>query len=110
VYAFQGDYDKALEYYEKSLSIILSVLGDNHPDVAISYNNIGNVYAFQGDYDKALKYYEKALKISFSVSSKDDSDINNIRKAIAEVREKLSESSGSSSGGSFLSRLFKKKK
>ena len=110
VYYSQGDYDKALEYYEKSLSISLSVLGAEHPDVAVSYNNIGNVYDCLGDYDKALKYYEKALKISLSVSSKDDSDINNIRKAIAEVREKLSESSGSSSGGSFLSRLFKKKK
>ena len=103
-------YDEQGKIEQELLNLRISVFGQNHPDVAASYGYIGVVYYCLGDYDKALKYYEKALKISLSVSSKDDSDINNIRKAIAEVREKLSESSGSSSGGSFLSRLFKKKK
>ena len=38
-----GQYDKALEYYQKSLAIWLKQLGPDHPHVAISYNNIGLV-------------------------------------------------------------------
>lgn len=33
VYCQKGDFDKALDYYQKALAIQQSVLGDNHPDV-----------------------------------------------------------------------------
>ncbi|CAF4193395.1 unnamed protein product [Didymodactylos carnosus] len=64
VYGNQGDYEKALKYYEKSLEIKLISLPPNHPDIARTYNNIGLVYGTQADYEKALKYYEKSLEIS----------------------------------------------
>ena len=50
---------KALEYCEKSLAIRIQTLGENHPDVARSYNNIGLTYINKGDCNKALEYYEK---------------------------------------------------
>ena len=37
--------------------------GENHPDVALSYNSIGAVYDSLGDFNKALEFYQKALKI-----------------------------------------------
>jgi tetratricopeptide (TPR) repeat protein len=58
-----GSYDKALEYYEKSLRIRLKTLGDENPNVASSYNNIGNLWNRKGECDKALEYYEKCLDI-----------------------------------------------
>ena len=36
-----GQYDHALEYYQKSLAIKLVKLGKDHPSVAATYNNIG---------------------------------------------------------------------
>ena len=33
---------EALKYYNKSLTIRLNTLGENHPDVAASYNNLGS--------------------------------------------------------------------
>ncbi|MDE6784003.1 MAG: tetratricopeptide repeat protein, partial [Ruminococcus sp.] len=65
-----GEYDKALEYYEKALKICESVLGKEHPNTATTYNNIAVVYQDKGEYDKALEYYEKALKICESVLGK----------------------------------------
>ncbi len=62
-YRSNGDYDRAIEYYQKALKIDLKQLGPDHPDVAIGYNNIGLVYKRKGDYDRAIKYYKKALKI-----------------------------------------------
>jgi tetratricopeptide (TPR) repeat protein len=59
----QGDYEKAIWYYEKGLEIYEKTLPPNHPDLATSYNNIGTVYDTMGEYSKALSYYEKALEI-----------------------------------------------
>jgi hypothetical protein len=42
-YRNQGKLDKAIELYEKALSIKIKVLGEEHPDVATSYNNLGAV-------------------------------------------------------------------
>ena len=63
VYYAKGDYDKALEYYEKDMKISESKLGKDHPDTATTYNNIAGVYYAKGDYDKALEYYLKAFRI-----------------------------------------------
>ena len=44
----KGEYDKALEHYQKALAIQLKQLGPEHPYVARSYNNIGAVHDKQG--------------------------------------------------------------
>ena len=59
----QGDYDKALEFYQKALAIFEKVLGSEHPSTATTYNNIAFVHYNKGDYDKALEYFQKALTI-----------------------------------------------
>jgi len=61
--SYLGDYPQALSYYQKALAIHEKVLGLEHPDTAMSYNNIGALYHDQGDYDQALSYYHKALAI-----------------------------------------------
>ncbi|CAF1529550.1 unnamed protein product [Adineta steineri] len=60
---FQGEYQEALTFYEKSLAIKQKTLPSNHPDLGDSYNRIGTVYGSMGDDPKALSYYEKALVI-----------------------------------------------
>jgi tetratricopeptide (TPR) repeat protein len=42
-YADQGKLDKAIEFYEKALSINIKVLGEEHPIVASSYMGLGMV-------------------------------------------------------------------
>ena len=70
-YNAMGNYDKALEYFEKALEIRESKLGKDHPSTASTYNNIGEVYRAKGDYDKALEYYGKAMEIKESKLGKD---------------------------------------
>jgi tetratricopeptide (TPR) repeat protein len=62
-----GNYEKALEYFEKSLDINLKTLGEGHPDVANSYNNIGHILKDKCEYDKSLNYYEKSLVIRLRI-------------------------------------------
>ena len=59
----QGNYEAALNYYEKALAIQQQLLPSNDPDLAYSHGNIGNVYCSMGDYSKALLFHEKALAI-----------------------------------------------
>ena len=75
VYSDKGDYDKALEYYNKALTIWKSKLGEEHTDVARSYNNIGLVYQAKSDYDKALKYFNKALAIQKAKLGEEHTDV-----------------------------------
>jgi len=63
LYSHQNKYESALAYYEKSLMLCKSILGKEHPDVAITLNNIGSVYLNRGDYTDAMDLFEKSLKI-----------------------------------------------
>lgn len=39
------------------------VLGEGHPDIAISYNNLAEVYRHRGEYKIALDYYLNSYKV-----------------------------------------------
>ncbi|CAF1475934.1 unnamed protein product [Adineta steineri] len=56
-------HDKALDYYQRALTIYEDKLSPNHSNIATCYNNIGLAYDNMGDYQKALPFYEKALDI-----------------------------------------------
>ena len=73
-YYQRGSYAKALEYHNKALVILLKVKGENHPDTATCYNNIGKVYRQQGNYNKALEFYNKALAIELKVKGENHPD------------------------------------
>jgi tetratricopeptide (TPR) repeat protein len=68
VHANKGDYDKALDYYDRSLAID-EELGDKS-GMGASLNNIGLVHADKGDYDKALDYNARSLKIREELGDK----------------------------------------
>lgn len=62
-----GCYEKAIQYFEKSLSIRLISLGLEHPDVAENYEDIGVSWVILGNNDEALKLIEKSLKIRLKI-------------------------------------------
>jgi tetratricopeptide (TPR) repeat protein len=63
-YDFIANYDKAIDYYEKSLAICVKVHGDQHSLTGACYKSLGTVWCNKGDYDKAIDYYEKSLAIN----------------------------------------------
>ncbi|GBG24987.1 Kinesin light chain [Hondaea fermentalgiana] len=62
VYNAQVRNEEALSYFKEALSIYRESLGDRHPLVAATLNNIADVYYRQGRCEEALAYYE-ALSI-----------------------------------------------
>lgn len=56
----KGNYDKALEFYERSLKIRQEI-GDNS-GIASSNNNIGLIFFYKGHIIKALDYFGSAVR------------------------------------------------
>jgi Tfp pilus assembly protein PilF len=57
IYDKKGELDKALSYYEESLSL------KTEKEKAPIYNNIALIYIKKGDYQKAVEYFQKAIEI-----------------------------------------------
>lgn len=64
IYKSQEEYDKALYYYNKSLTINRNLAKDKTRSLAKIYNNIGNIYLKKQLYDTAIIIYTKAQKYS----------------------------------------------
>ena len=58
---------EALRMFEAALDSAVARHGDNHPSVAASYGNIGNMYQAQGEYDEAHVQHQKSLEIKICV-------------------------------------------
>lgn len=63
-----GDYDLAIEYFNKSLDICLSI-GDKK-SAGKRYNNLAGEYESKGDFKKSADYYLKCIKIFESINEK----------------------------------------
>ncbi|MBP1468758.1 tetratricopeptide repeat protein, partial [Candidatus Chloroploca sp. M-50] len=59
-----GRYALAQPYAARALAIRERVLGPEHPDTALSLNNLASLHQTQGNYDAARPLYERALAIS----------------------------------------------
>jgi len=55
-YNDEGNYDKAIECYQKAITI--------DPDYADAYYNLGLAYKDKGNYDKAIECWQKAIDIN----------------------------------------------
>jgi tetratricopeptide (TPR) repeat protein len=49
--------------FKRSLAIREKALGPDHPDVAISLNNLAGLYDKEGRYAEAEQFYKRALTI-----------------------------------------------
>ncbi|MEH2321058.1 tetratricopeptide repeat protein, partial [Nostoc sp.] len=56
-YNGQGLYDQALPWFEQCLEVSKKRLGESHPDVATSLNNLASLYNSQGRYSEAEPLY-----------------------------------------------------
>jgi tetratricopeptide (TPR) repeat protein len=68
------EYHWALELYRKALEIYKKILGEDHLDVANTYNNIANVMESHGKLEDAMELYRKALKIKKKTLGEEHSD------------------------------------
>ncbi len=61
--AQKGRYAEAEPLYKRSLAIFEKALGPEHPNVALSLNNLAQLYQDQGKYADADPLYKRSLAI-----------------------------------------------
>jgi len=62
-YQGQGDYTSAEPWFEQCVEVVKSRLGERHPHVASSLNNLAILYQSQGRYELAEPLYQEALAL-----------------------------------------------
>jgi tetratricopeptide (TPR) repeat protein len=70
-YSGQGLYALAEPWLEQCVSVVKIHLGEEHPDVATSYNNLAALYHDQGRYSEAEPLYIKALELRQKLSGQE---------------------------------------
>jgi tetratricopeptide (TPR) repeat protein len=84
-----GEYSKALLCYEKDLAISQSVLPATHPELGISYNNIGWMYEKMHDYSKARSFYERAVDNGQHSLPPNHPQLQSYRRNLDRIKKKL---------------------
>jgi tetratricopeptide (TPR) repeat protein len=62
-YSYLGRHQDALVMNEEALELLRRVLPENHPDIGISYLNLGINCHKVGDLPRALQFVREALRI-----------------------------------------------
>jgi tetratricopeptide (TPR) repeat protein len=74
-YEGQGLYALAEPWYQQCLSTVQTRLGQEHPSVATSLNNLAGLYFLQGRYSEAEPLYQQALELSQRLLGQDHPDV-----------------------------------
>ena len=85
VYDRIGKYSQAEGFHKKALIIRKKIFGEDHTDVASSYNNLASVYSSLGEYNQAEELYEKALVIWKKINVEDHVDVATTYDNLASV-------------------------
>ena len=75
-YARLGDLTRALEYYERELTIAQQQ--DDPKLLSIAYSNVGGIYSMQGDHPQALENFTRSAKMAEQANDKSGLCITNI--------------------------------
>lgn len=62
-YVLSGQYQKSGPLYKEAMTTLAKKLGQDHPEMATSWQQIGELQETLGEYDKAVGLYKKALAI-----------------------------------------------
>ena len=72
---YKGEYEKAVDYFKKSTTVWIEWYGENHWDVALSYQQTGRALMKLRKYEEAIFFHEKALQMRKELLDENDGDI-----------------------------------
>ncbi|NES21187.1 MAG: CHAT domain-containing protein [Symploca sp. SIO3E6] len=83
----EGKYSEAIPLAEKALAIRQRILGQEHPDVATSLNNLAALYESQGRYEEAEPLYRQALEMRRRILEPEHPDVATSLNNLAALYE-----------------------
>ncbi|CAF1967004.1 unnamed protein product [Rotaria magnacalcarata] len=95
IYIAQGQFDRAIENYERALAIDMNPANDKKPNpeyISNRYNQLGIICERTGHFDKALDYYEKCLQMRLQNMPQNHPDLLAPYNNIALLYDRLGQS------------------
>ncbi|CAF4247216.1 unnamed protein product [Adineta steineri] len=83
------EFSKALFYHQKALEIFQQTLPANHPDLAITHNNIAKVYNSTHEYNTAMEHAQLAIGMIQGKLIDNHPRFIEYRNLVEEIRKKL---------------------
>jgi tetratricopeptide (TPR) repeat protein len=81
-----GDYKKAIECYEKALTILKDTYGETYPNVATALNNLELAWHALGNPKKAIEYLQQAYTIFQKVYGDDHPNTRDVKESLDFLR------------------------
>ena len=78
-----------MEHYQQSLKIYLKSVPGDHPDIAMSYENIALIHTQKREWKQALELFEKALNIYQHAFSSQHPSVLKVKACIQHVSSNL---------------------
>ena len=63
-----GTYDSAVSYQVKSIVLFENILPENHPSLAVVYQNMANIYAKWEQFGQAFVYQQKSITVRENIN------------------------------------------
>ena len=84
-----GRFRNAISHYKDALNIQRNIFGDNHSEVAKTYNNLAELNRNIGDYAQAEDLYKKALEIQLNLFGDNHSEVAKTYNNLAELNRNI---------------------
>ena len=85
LYYEQGRYSEAKPLFLQALKLAKSSLGEDHPQVAASLNNLAKLYCYQEHYSEAELLFLQALELTKRLLGEDHSDFAENMNSLANI-------------------------
>ncbi|MCL2875749.1 MAG: tetratricopeptide repeat protein [Betaproteobacteria bacterium] len=86
-----GEYEEALNWYQKALAIRESALGSESLEMAETCEDIAAVYESQSNYQVALDWYNRALAVREKALGANHPSVVTVYGRVAAIRQRLGE-------------------
>jgi tetratricopeptide (TPR) repeat protein len=82
-----GEYDQALQHFERTLDIFKISLPSEHPSIAKTYYNMGLAYFNKDDYQRSLVFLNRAASIYLNTLSPDHPEVHRCVNTIDFIKQ-----------------------
>ncbi|MCU0289350.1 MAG: tetratricopeptide repeat protein [Acidobacteria bacterium] len=94
IYHEKGDYEKAIQYYQKAYSIFENLFGDEHLGLIEILTNLGSAFLLQKNYMKAKEIFQHLLKIQERYFGTEHPSVLETRKCLSLIYKELGDIEG----------------
>jgi len=86
----QGQFEESKDFFMKGHQINIAIYGENHPIIALDYENLADFFISINKFSDALSFFEKCYKIRQNILGEGNEDTLRVIQGIQDMKDCLS--------------------